>query len=321
VSPTETSARRCCVIGGAGFIGSHLVAALLDMGYEVTVLDTRRPNEKTLRRGPRYICGDCGNKEVLDIALDGVTEIADLAYATFPKTSYENPVNDILTNLPASVRLLEAAIRVQVRKVVVVSSGGTVYGRAQQLPIDEDHPTCPISPYGITKLALEKYAQMFHQLHDLPVVVVRPANAYGEGQRPFIGQGFVATAMGAILLKKNVIVYGKNGTVRDYVHAHDIARGIIAALDRGRAGLVYNISSGVGRSNREVLEAIEEVVRPAGFRIRVRTETLRGFDVPINVLSSERLHEQTGWQTQVSWEDGLRRTWDWIRLSWDRRTR
>jgi UDP-glucose 4-epimerase len=315
VTPTKTSATRCCVVGGAGFIGSHLVDALLSTGRKVTVLDRRRLSKEAFARGVRYIRGDYGRSEVLDAALESATEVVDLAYATFPKTSYENPVGDILHNLPPSVRLLEAAGRATVRKMVVVSSGGTVYGKAHRIPVDEDHPTHPISPYGITKLALENYALMFHQLRDLPVVVVRPANAYGEGQRPFIGQGFIATAMGAILLEQAVVVFGKNGTVRDYVHADDIAWGIIAALDKGRPGSAYNIGSGVGRSNREVLEAIERLAGSAGFQIRIKTEALRNFDVPINVLSSEKLHKLAGWQPQVSWENGLSRTWDWVRRS------
>jgi len=319
VSRSLRATKSCCVVGGGGFIGLHLVEALLATGREVTILDKRRPSKEALARGVRYIRGDCGKYEVLDAALDGATEIVDLAYATFPKTSYENPIDDILNNLPSSVRLLEAARGARVQRIVFVSSGGTVYGKAQQTPIDEDHPTNPISPYGITKLALEKYAQMFHWLRSLPVVVVRPANAYGEGQRPFVGQGFIATAMGAILLGQHVVVYGKKGTVRDYVHADDIARGIIAALEKGRAGTTYNIGSGIGRSNREVLEAIEKVVRPEGFRVRVKTGPSRSFDVPVNVLSSAKLREQTGWQPHVTWEDGLSRTWDWIRLSWDRR--
>jgi len=314
-SPSRT-VKRCCVVGGAGFVGSHLVKALLNSGREVTVLDKKPARRSAIPPLVRYVRGDCTRYDVLDAALEGATEVVDLAYATFPKTSFDNPVDDILNNLPPSVRLLEAARGARVRKMVVVSSGGTVYGKAQQTPIDEDHPTRPISPYGITKLALEKYAQMFHQLHDLPVVVVRPANAYGEGQRPFIGQGFIATAMGAISLKQHVVVYGRNGTVRDYVHAEDIASGIIAALDKGRPGLAYNIGTGVGRTNRQVLNAIEKIVRPAGFPVRVKTEATRGFDVPVNVLSSERLQEQTGWKPRVVWEDGLKRTWDWVQTSW-----
>lgn len=314
-SPSRT-VKRCCVVGGAGFVGSHLVKALLNSGREVTVLDKKPARRSAIPPLVRYVRGDCTRYDVLDAALEGATEVVDLAYATFPKTSFDNPVDDILNNLPPSVRLLEAARGARVRKMVVVSSGGTVYGKAQQTPIDEDHPTRPISPYGITKLALEKYAQMFHQLHDLPVVVVRPANAYGEGQRPFIGQGFIATAMGAISLKQHVVVYGRNGTVRDYVHAEDIASGIIAALDKGRPGLAYNIGTGVGRTNRQVLNAIEKIVRPAGFPVRVKTEATRGFDVPVNVLSSERLQEQTGWRPRVVWEDGLKRTWDWVQNSW-----
>jgi UDP-glucose 4-epimerase len=321
VTAKKTSVKRCCVVGGAGFIGSHLVEALLSTGREVTVLDKRRVSKGAFAPGVRYIHGDYGKSEALDAALGDAAEVVDLAYATFPKTSYENPVGDILHNLPPSVRLLEAAGRATVRKMVVVSSGGTVYGKAHRIPIDEDHPTHPISPYGITKLALEKYALMFHQLRDLPVVVVRPANAYGEGQRPFIGQGFIATAMGAILLEQAIVVFGEKGTVRDYVHADDVARGIIAALDKGRPGSAYNIGSGIGRSNCEVLEAIERLVGTAGFRIRIKTEALRTFDVPINVLSSEKLHKLAGWEPKVTWENGLSRTWDWVRLSWHRHSR
>lgn len=316
MKPRKPSVEKCCVVGGAGFIGTHLVVALLQTGREVTVLDRRRPRRSAQIPKVRYIRGDCSRRDVLDGALDGATEVVDLAYATFPKTSYDNPVDDILSNLPPSVHLLNAASGAKLRKMVVVSSGGTVYGKAHSIPIDEGHPTHPISPYGITKLALEKYAFMFHSLRDLPVAVVRPANAFGEGQRPFIGQGFIATAMGAIVLKQRVVIYGANGTIRDYVHADDIARGIIAVLDKGRPGSAYNIGSGVGRTNREVLQALDEMARKAGFRIRVKTEALRGFDVPTNVLSSEKLRKETGWQPQVVWEDGLSRTWDWVRWSW-----
>ena len=101
------------------------------------------------------------------------------------------------------------------QKLVLVSSGGTVYGNPSTVPVAEDHPTTPISPYGITKLAIEKYAAMYRLTAGLPVVCVRPGNAYGEGQRPFSGQGFIATAMASVIQGKEVVLFGERGTVRD----------------------------------------------------------------------------------------------------------
>jgi len=308
---------KCCIIGGAGFIGSHLVALLRAQGMEISVLDRRPAPERALPNGVQYVQGDLGHQGQLEEALKGATEIVDLAYSTVPKTSYEDPVEDILTNLPAAVRMLEVASKLEVRQVVLVSSGGTVYGRAREIPISEEHPTNPISPYGITKLALEKYGLMFHQLAELPVVIVRPGNAYGEGQRPFIGQGFVATAMGSILCHREIVLFGKQGTIRDYVHVDDVAHGIAAALEHGIPGSLYNIGSGIGRTNREILDVIEPLARLAGYPLRIRIAPSRLFDVPINVLDCQKLRRDAGWQPRVPLGEGLQRTWNWLQLQPD----
>ena len=308
---------KCCIIGGAGFIGARFVALLRAQCMEISVLDTKPMPEWALSVGIQYVQGDMGHQGQLEEALKGATEIVDLAYSTVPKTSYEDPVKDILSNLPPAVRMLEAASKLGVRKVVLVSSGGTVYGRAREIPISEEHPTDPISPYGITKLALEKYGLMFHQLADLPVVIVRPSNAYGEGQRPFIGQGFVATAMGSILHSKEIVVFGEQGTVRDYLHVDDIVHGIAAALGHGMPGSVYNIGSSIGCTNREILEVIDGLVRPAGYRLGIRIEPPRPFDVPINVLDCQKLRRETGWKPKISLEEGLCRTWNWFQAHRD----
>lgn len=127
----------------------------------------------------------------------------DLAYSTVPQTSFSDPMFDLQSNLPRVVALMEELKHhTKLRRFMVVSSGGTVYGHATQLPISEYAQTEPVSPYGITKLTIERYALMYHRLHDLPVVLVRPANAYGLGQQAFKGQGFIATAIGSILQGK-----------------------------------------------------------------------------------------------------------------------
>jgi nucleoside-diphosphate-sugar epimerase len=174
----------------------------------------------------RYIAGDFNNPKLLQSLLAEHEEVIDLAYATVPNTSFSAPLHDLMQNLPVAVALFEAACAAQVRKVIIVSSGGTVYGEAQSLPISESHPTHPISPYGITKLTIDHYAQWFHAIHGLPVVCLRPGNAYGEGQLAFRGQGFVATAIASVIEERPIQLYGEEGAIRDYVHAEDIAAAI-----------------------------------------------------------------------------------------------
>ena len=304
--------KHCCVIGGGGFIGGHIVERLILRQRQVTVIDT---NPTPSRPGPeqvRYITGDYSAKSFLMEVLQNVDEIIHLAYSTVPKTSFEDPLQDIGDNLPATVTLLEAASTVGIDKFIMMSSGGTVYGKVDKVPIREDHTTNPISPYGITKLATEKYAVMFGELKGLPVICIRPGNAYGEGQRPFAGQGFISTAIGSILKGKEVTIFGETGTIRDYIHAADIADGIIAVLDDGTQGACYNIGTGIGRSNKDILDALAPFAASAGLEIRVDTQPARPFDVPVNVLDSAKLTYETGWKASVSFEDGIEKTWNWL---------
>jgi UDP-glucose 4-epimerase len=301
---------RICVIGGAGFIGTHVTQQLVDAGRDVIVLGRRAMPVGHLPPTVTYVSGDYGNREVLKDVLRGVDGLVDLAYATVPQTSFADPIFDILANLPPSVQLLQEAAVAKVRKVVLVSSGGTVYGNAKSLPIDEEHPTFPISPYGITKLTIEKYAGMFHQVADLPVVIARPGNAYGEGQRAFAGQGFIATAVHSIIRGETISMFGAEGTLRDYLYVSDIASGIVAALDCGEPGNAYNIGSSIGRSNLDVLREIEPLATRAGYSLRTETIPARRFDVPANVLDSRKLAAVSGWRPQIGFASGIERVWE-----------
>lgn len=302
--------KRCVVIGGNGFIGNAVVALLSQTDREVIVLGRSSGIEHSLPASCRYVCGDYGNHAILqDLLLPGC-EVIDLAYSTVPKTSYRDPVFDLISNLPPSVGLLQEALRAKVSKLVVVSSGGTVYGPAHTLPIDESHPTEPISPYGITKLTIDRYAVMFHRTMDLPVVVARPANAYGETQHSGSGQGFLAAAIDAILAGREVEVFGGQGTIRDYIHVGDVAHGIIAALEHGKSGEVYNIGTGKGSSHSEVIELLREIVRSDGLELNCKVLPERRFDVPSNVLDSRKLHLASGWSHSIELQEGLRRMWN-----------
>ena len=258
------------------------------------------------------------NTKLLVQTLKSVDEVIDLAYATVPQTSFQNPVNDILVNLPEAVRLFEQAALVPLRKFVWISSGGTVYGPAQTLPLSESHPTNPISPYGITKLAIEKYAHMYFHFSKLPVVCVRPANAFGPGQRVYAGQGFVGTAIASLLDGRPIDIFGAEGTVRDYLHVRDMATGIVAALVDGRPGEVYNLGSGEGQTNRHVVNLLLPLARAQGLTPEIRILPERPFDVKANVLEINKICAHTNWQPSQSFSKSLQQTWDWYVLNYER---
>lgn len=300
------------VIGGAGYIGAHLVPQLVATGRYVTVLGRSATPRYELPAGVDYVAGDFAQHELVSRLLDGHQEVIHLAYATVPNTSFENPLADLLQNLPPTVQLFsEAAIRGV--KLVLVSSGGTVYGEAVELPIRESHPTKPISPYGVTKLTLENYAYLYAATHGLKFVCVRPANAYGVGQRPFVGQGFISTAMASAMRGQPIKIFGQNGTIRDYIYVSDLASGIVSALECGHLSETYNIGSSIGLSNRDVIQTISPLMKQLGFDVRVEHLPERAFDVKANVLDSTKLRSHTEWKAQVDLNDGLRLTSEWLR--------
>lgn len=309
---TLKSKNHCCIIGGTGFIGHHVVQLLASQGKSITVIGRSPLPCRKLPPKVQYVAGDYGNLNFLAGILKNVDEIIDLAYTSVPKTSFENPVKDILGNLPASVNLFEAASCFPIKKIVILSSGGTVYGNPDNLPIREDHPTNPISPYGITKLAVEKYAMMYHKIKGLPIVCVRPGNAFGEGQKPFAGQGFVATAIASILEKREINIFGGHGTIRDFVYVKDIAQAIAATLNCP-SGECYNIGSGIGKSNQAIIEMLASITKSQDVLSHVKILPSRKYDVSVNILDSTKLHKETGWTPKVSLEKGLKLTWEHFR--------
>lgn len=300
------------IIGGAGFIGRAVVAELLALGRQVVVLGREPAPVPPLPTGVRYVHSPADDGgATLKQALSEVDEIIDLAYATVPGTSFQDPVNDILVNLPEAVRLFELAATLPLKKFVWISSGGTVYGRTTAALIAETHPTLPLSPYGITKLAIEKYAHMYFESKGLPIVCVRPANAFGEGQRTYSGQGFIATAMASTLDGRELTLFGEQGTIRDYLHVTDVAAGIVAALLHGRPGEVYNLGSSQGLTNRQVLDYLSPLAAETGHAVRISVQPPRPFDVPANVLDCTKLRAETGWQPRLTFAQALAQTWAW----------
>lgn len=305
-----SSRTKTLLIGGAGYLGAYLVPELLKRGRPLTVLGRKAVPEYSLPAEATYVSGDFMERAMLASLLDKHDEVVHLANASVPNTSLAEPLADLLQNLPPTVQLFaECALRGV--RLLLVSSGGTVYGQAVRLPIDESHPTRPISPYGVTKLSLESYAGLYAATRSLQVVCVRPANAYGVGQRAFTGQGFVSTAIASAMRGSSIRIYGKVGAVRDYIYVSDLVSGIAAALEHWQPGETYNIGSGVGLSNHDVTEMMVPLMRELDVELTIEYLPARAFDVKSNVLDSSKLHSTTGWKPAIEFAEGLRRTVNW----------
>ena len=303
------------VLGGCGFIGGHVVQALLAQGEPVVVLDRsvgrRAPHSGVLASAALHqVQGDLGNHGDLErlFADHAISNVVHLVSSTVPGSSNRDPRFDILTNIGDTVSLLELCVKRAVRKVLFVSSGGAVYGVPRRLPVDEDHPNNPISSYGITKLAIEKYLHLYKHLHGLDYVVIRAANPYGPGQQPHAEQGVIGVFTDRIQRGDDIVIWGDGSVVRDYFHVRDLARLCVLALASPVSG-VFNAGSGVGRALSEVIASIEAVV---GRRARIRYESGRALDVPRIVLDVSRVRQALGWQAQTVFEDGLAEVLQWL---------
>lgn len=302
-------------MGGAGFMGSHLVELLVAEGVPVRVFDLPGCADRRLAglAGKiEVVEGDFQGAAAVAAAVSGCEAVFHLIGTTVPATANRDPLFDLETNVAATVRLLEACSQAGVKRVVFSSSGGTVYGDAQQVPIPETHATEPQSAYGITKLAVEKYLALFERLHGLNYTVLRISNAYGPRGRVDGRQGVMGAFLKALKHGQAITLWGEDAMVRDYVYVEDVARAFRAALRQQSPHRVFNIGTGVGTSLRELIALMERVT---GRRVTVRQEPGGPTGVRANVLDASRAREHLGWQPTTTLEAGLRKTWEWIQAA------
>ena len=300
-------AKKVCVIGGSGFIGIPLVESLKQSGRQVIIIGRSQKSRTLLPSDVQYLCGDIKNENFVNQFLYDVDEVLYLAYSTTPRTSSDNLLFDLNDNLINAVTFFSIATRFPIKKLIYISSGGAVYGDSEEFPILENHPTNPISPYGITKLTIEKYAQLLWKTKKLPIICLRPSNIYGEGQEPYKGQGFVSTAIASILQSREIVIYGEYGTIRDYLYIKDFVTALIISLDLGEPGEIYNIGSGIGNTNISIINKLKnnQLLKDKSFK--VVHEPDRVFDVNYNVLDSRKFYDLSHWVPTVDLEDGIQK--------------
>lgn len=292
------------VVGSSGFIGSNLVEAMLQARLSVRGFDRFRPAHDIPDANYAFVQGDFLNRDDLTHAMEGCDVVYHLVSMTVPAESNKNPVFDARHNVAGSVNLFDIAVAVGIKRVVFISSGGTVYGITGDAPLPETHPTEPISAYGIGKLAIEKYLALYHYLHGLDYRILRVANPYGNNQKFNCKQGIIPAFVSKLEQGEPLEIWGDGSVVRDYVHIDDVTGALLTVLDDDKKHKLYNIGSGFGHSINDIIALFEQSL---GHKVKANFTPGRKDDVPCNILDITRAKQELGWQPTLTLEQGIAR--------------
>lgn len=295
------------VLGGCGFIGSHLVDHLLKSGHKVRVFDRAPELFRTPLRTVEYRFGDFSDGALLAEVLEGVDVVYHLISTTVPSTSNLNPIADVQSNLIGTLQLLNLMVQKRIPKIVYLSSGGTVYGIPQSVPIKETHSLQPVCSYGVVKVAIENYLHMFYHLHNLKYVALRVANPYGERQGHYGVQGVIGTFIGRLINNEPIEIWGNGDIIRDYIYVGDLAK-LCSIASKNDVNGIFNIGSGRGVSVNDIVKILSDIT---GREIKPIYKQSRAYDVSEVVLDINKIIDNFGWRPEINLRDGMHITWNW----------
>lgn len=296
---------RISVLGASGFIGSHLVARLLDDGHDVVGYSRSAyaPRHANASGSYRHLTGDFPSETDFARIVDRSDVCLHLVSTTNPGSAEADPAHDVQANLLPTVRLAQSlADAASKTRLIFVSSGGTVYGNSNAVLLTEDVPAAPISTYGTAKSTAETYIRMLGHTRGLPGLIVRPSNLYGSPLHgaPF---GLIHKVIGQVERGESVDVWGDGLNVRDYLHIDDFIDFLASAVAHPAEAPVVNVGTGIGHSILDVIALVEPAV---GRRASLRFHPARPIDVRRNVLDVDLARRAFGWSARIALADGIR---------------
>lgn len=303
------------IFGAGGFIGTNLTKVLSENdNFNITLIDkeiTYIENEKNSNlKNLNFIESDFSVNSNFDEILKKQDMVFHLVSSTVPTTSNQYISDELTANVVATSKLLDACVKNGIKRIIFMSSGGTVYGKESKMPISEECNTNPISSYGVQKLTIEKLLYLYHYLHGLDYRVIRLANPYGPFQRPNGVLGAITTFTYKALIKEPITVYGDGNVVRDFIYIDDAIEAIVKIASTDTKHKIFNLGSGKGVSINDVIKNIKEAL---DIEITVNYIDGRKVDVPINYLDMKRYNECFESIELTSLHAGIQKTSEYLR--------
>lgn len=296
------------VFGANGFIGRHLVRQLADLGVPTRAISRRFDPEfeNSLRDKVDFVVGDLKSPLEMTSSLEGVEVAVQLVSTSSPGLRNAHVIADIHDNVVPHIEFCQLCIQREVKRIIFLSSGGTVYGPHAPIPTPETAATAPISSHGLTKLVVEKYLAMFAHVNGLPSTILRLANPYGEGQEFHKGQGLIPAVLDRHARNMPISIFGSGLARRDYIYISDVIDAIVAAVRmEGRDSHILNIGSGETRSILEVLEEIEKHLPTALIKEYVPERSTDVFTSCLDISAAERV---ISWSPKIPFSVGIAKT-------------
>jgi len=297
---------RVLVTGGAGFIGSHVVDALIEVGHEVMVVDDLSTGRRrNVNPKVKFYQIDIRSAELGAIFEHERPECVNHHAAQIDVDhSVDNPLHDASVNLLGSINLLECCRRYGVKKIIYASTGGAIYGEPEYLPCDENHPIRPLSPYGASKYAVELYLHLYRENYGLDYTILRYPNVYGPRQDPFGEAGVVAIFSLQMLMGEEVTINGSGEQKRDFLYIEDCVKANLLCMESG-SGEVYNLGTGKGTSINDLFEEIRRLTGYARDPVHGSPKAGEVFRIYLN---ADKARKELGWTPTVRLQEGLERT-------------
>ncbi|WP_238916671.1 NAD-dependent epimerase/dehydratase family protein [Clostridium sp. YIM B02555] len=304
---------NCLVLGGTGFIGTNLCQRLIKEGHKIKVFARNNFDNSIINfKNIEFIQSEFNEYVDFEKCLDSIDMVFHLISTTVPSTSNEDRVFDLYSNVIPTLKLLDACVKKNIKKIVFLSSGGTVYGIPKEIPINEEHPTNPICSYAIQKLTIEKYLHFYFCQFGLDYSIIRLSNPYGIGQVGNRGQGVVPIFMNHIMKNEPITIWGDGSVTRDYIYIDDVSDAITRIMNYSGETRLFNIGSGYGLTLIDVANKIAEVI---GRSCEIKFLEARKIDVNTNVLNIDKAMKELEWKPLITFDEGISKFYDYIKVN------
>jgi UDP-glucose 4-epimerase len=299
---------KVLIIGGNGFIGSHLIDEMLKNGHQVVVYDLAYERFRQPLENVEYAIGSLDKIEFFKETLTGIDIVYHLASGSVPSTSNVDAISDVQGNLISTLNVVNACVEKGIKRFVYFSSGGAVYGPSTENIISEEHILKPISSYGILKVTIENYLHLYEKLYGLKTLIIRPSNPFGIRQGNFGAQGVISTFLKKTMLGEPLVIFGDGQSTKDYIFIRDLIK-ITYNLSMKFEHGVFNVGRGKGLSLLSIISHITEVTK---IKPELNFTDFKNYDVSNFVLDIQKLDKALGGVSFTDFEQGIEETWNWI---------